>query len=128
MNHSDKPAAALLIVDDQEHIRDVMYAALRGRGVACWVASSGEAAIRILIAHADEIGAALVDLYMPAMDGLATVAALRAIKPNLQCLLATGGGAVDEAQFLASGAHSVIAKPFMADDLYDLLSRISDVR
>jgi DNA-binding response OmpR family regulator len=98
-------ASAVLIVDDHEHVRQFTYVALCARGVRCWLAPRGEAAVAILKAHADEIGAALIDLKMPE-----TVVALRAIKPDLTCLLCHGGPGVDEASFLASGAVGVILK------------------
>jgi CheY-like chemotaxis protein len=129
LDPSEKTTAAVLIVDDQEYVRQFTYVALRARGVRCWLAPNGEAAVAILKAHTDEIGAAIVDLKMPEMDGLATVAALRAVNPDLACLLVTGGAGLDETSFLASGAVGVISKPYIVDQLCSaLVSRLGGDR
>lgn len=128
MNPTEKPDAAVLIVDDQENICRLVDVALRNRGVTCWVAHSGAAAIEVLREHVTEIGCALVDMNMPAMDGIATVRGLRAIKPSLWCLLCTGSGDIDDDAFLASGAIGVITKPFTLDQLERVLACLRGAR
>ena len=119
---------AVLIVDDQEAVRQMFYLALRARGVACWVAGGTDVAVEILSEHAGEICCALVDVNMPAVDGLATIAKLRAIKPDLSCFLLTSSGMVDESAFLASGAVGVLPKPFTIDEMHGVLTRLCDAR
>jgi DNA-binding response OmpR family regulator len=73
-----------------------------------------------------ELGANLVilDIFMPEMDGLETLAALRAHAPRLPIIVMSGGGATGmdllvEAKLL--GANWTIAKPFTLDEIMALV-------
>jgi CheY-like chemotaxis protein len=124
MSSADAPQLTVLIVDDERYIRDVLAAHLRGQGIAVWLAASGPEAVAILQERGGEIGAAVVDVAMPGLDGYATVAALRAVRADLPCLL-IAAGEVSEAGFRASGAVGVLAKPFTPDDLYRAVLNLS---
>ena len=78
--------------------------------------------------RAGEICCALVDVSAPATNGLATVRALRTVKPSLPCYLVTGSIMIDEAAFLASGAVGIIPRPIGADELHAVLARLCDLR
>jgi CheY-like chemotaxis protein len=117
MSSTADPRPAVLVVDDQQYLRDMLGGVLRARGITTWLAAGGAEAVTILRDHSGEIGAALVAAAMPDLDGFATVAALRAVKADLPCLLMAAGD-VSEVAFRASGAFGVLAKPFTPDDLY----------
>jgi DNA-binding NtrC family response regulator len=123
VNTSNKAAAAVLIVDDQDNVRAVTATMLRARGIASWAAADGDAAVQLLNEHLDEIAVALVDLKMPGLDGLGTIKALHGIKPNLPCVITTGTATMDAVDLLASGAVASISKPFPLDELYRIISR-----
>jgi CheY-like chemotaxis protein len=76
--------------------------------------------------HWRELGANLVilDIFMPKMDGLEALAALRAHAPHLPIIVMSGGGATGmnlllEAKLL--GADWTIAKPFTVDEIMALV-------
>lgn len=123
MNTSPKAVASVLIVDDQDSVRALLCTVLRARGIGCWPAANSDAAIRLLEQHVDEIQVALIDLTMPGLDGLATVKALHAVKPELRCVIATGTATTDAEDLLACGAVGSINKPFDLDELYRLIAR-----
>jgi CheY-like chemotaxis protein len=117
MSSTADPQPAVLVVDDQQYIRDMLGGVLRAQGIAALLAAGGAEAVALLQERGGEIGAAVVDLTLPGMDGYATVAALRAVKADLPCLL-MAAGEVSEERFCASGAFGVLAKPFTPEDLY----------
>jgi CheY-like chemotaxis protein len=127
MSSTADPRPAVLVVDDEQYIRDLLGAHLRAQGIAVWLAADGPEAVAILHEHGDEIGAAVVDVAMPDLNGYAAVAALRAVKADLPCLL-IAAGEVSEAGFRASGAVGVLAKPFTPDDLYRAVLNLPGVK
>jgi CheY-like chemotaxis protein len=123
----DAPAPAVLVVDDHDSVRAALAAMLKAGGYRRHLAASGPEAVEVLRRHGDEIGAALVDLHMPGMDGPATVAALHGVRPCLPCLLLSGGE-ITEADFCASGAVGVLAKPLAAHELCQAVQSLLDRR
>ncbi|QWV93363.1 response regulator [Geomonas oryzisoli] len=107
----------VLIVDDEEMVRLVCRAMLRGLGYRTMVASDGPEAVALFREHADEIGVVIMDLSMPQMDGMTAAEHLRGIRPDVRIVLSSGFSAAEEARRL-SGHHGAqfIQKP------YDLVS------
>jgi len=122
------PAGALgavLVVDDEEVVRRACLRMLRALGRPALGAAGGQEAVELLRAHRGEIGAAIVDLSMPGMDGLATLEALLALEPGLPVLLSSG---FDEQALLGRGAEGRAAgflqKPYSLDDLRAAVARL----
>ncbi len=85
-----KPAyriASVLVVDDEEAQRLFVKGALEPLGYEVVLAKDGQEALKKMAAHSCRV--ALVDLKMPGMDGLKTVAALKAAQPDVACILMT---------------------------------------
>ena len=87
------PARTALLVDDEEGVRRMAARALARRGWAVLAAGSGEAALALL--HEDPariaaLGVVVSDAAMPGMDGPALVRAVRALRPGLPAILASG--------------------------------------
>lgn len=102
----------LLIVDDEEDLLHLLKRSIEP-DLECEVktASSGEEALRIL----DErpVDLALVDLKMPAMDGMELLGILRRSHPWLTVIMMTAHGCIDLAvQAIKAGAYDFITKPF----------------
>ncbi|MFC3123503.1 response regulator [Pseudoroseomonas globiformis] len=104
----------VLLVDDEEQVRQVLGATLRDQGYQVVEAADGPAAVM----HLDGGGAcdALVsDLAMPGMDGLAVVRAARQRRPGLPALLITGyagdAGAAALEEAAGAGALQLLHKP-----------------
>jgi len=110
----------ILVVDDDDAIRESIRLALTTGGMTVATAESGERALETFDAAFD---GAIVDLMMPGMNGFETIKALRARAPNLPIIVVSGalvqaGGAPDLLR-LALGLHGVaiLAKPFKLSDL-----------
>lgn len=116
---------ALLVVEDNDDIRKMLGATLTHFGFEIVLASSGADALSLYRAAPDRIGAVLMDVVMPDMDGVQTLAALRQIVPDVRCCFMTGqAGRYREEDLLAAGAAHVVAKPFLLVELTTVLKRL----
>jgi len=108
------PLSRVLVIDDQEEIRDIVAMALElTREWRVDTAHSGAAAIvAVREARPDVI---LLDFMMPGLDGPATLRRLRssAATRDIPVLFLTArASAIDRRRFTELGARGVIAKPF----------------
>jgi DNA-binding response OmpR family regulator len=111
----------LLIIDDNKSVRDSLRLFLERRGYTVLVASSGIEALMLAAAHA--IDAAIIDVNMPGMNGLAVCRTLRTRASeagwNLPVWMMTGARTPElERAALESGALMVLTKPFDYADLF----------
>ena len=81
-------APTVLVIDDEDLVRDVVARMIEDLGYAALTAVDGVAGLEVVAAH--DVDAVLVDLTMPRMNGADVVAALRARKPDLPIILCTG--------------------------------------
>ncbi|MEZ0229723.1 MAG: ATP-binding protein [Planctomycetota bacterium] len=104
----------ILIVDDEEHVRDLLAQICRELGHAPIVASNGAEALAIL-AGDDTVAAVLSDVRMPHMDGIALFEALRTnAHPLLERLVFLSGDLArpETSEFLKRAGRPVLPKPF----------------
>ncbi len=110
----------ILIVDDEESIRDVLYRMLQDEGYHCDVATDGSEALRK--AFAKDYDLVLLDIKMPGLSGMEVLAQLIAQRPNISVIMITAvidtKTAVDAMKL---GAYDYVTKPF---DLGDLGMRV----
>jgi len=107
----------VLVVDDDELVRESLEALLEALGHACAFAEGGEAALARLEAglRPDVV---LLDMNMPGMDGGATLPRLRLLEPDVPVLLVTGRVDQTALDLVASHAGvSLLGKPFGIRDL-----------
>jgi PAS domain S-box-containing protein len=107
----------ILVVDDEDHIRTLTQKTLERYGYQVVLARHGAEAVA-LYAQRRDIALVMTDLAMPVMDGVATVAALRAINPRLR-ILATSGHSTNDlrARAVDAGVATCITKPYTVDAL-----------
>ena len=114
-------ALTLLLVDDDEVLRERLGRALRERGFEVTTAESGEAAIAVARRDAPEF--AVVDLRMPGISGIEVLDALRAIDPATRVLMLTGYGSIATAvEATRRGAVGYLSKPADADEVVAALT------
>jgi two-component system OmpR family response regulator len=112
----------LLVVDDEEDIRDLLEGYLTGQGYDVLTAGDGTEMRRHMAAA--RIDLVLVDLGLPGEDGLRLTRYLRE-HTDVAVIIVTGKGEpVDRVVGLEVGADDYVAKPF---DLRELLARIRSV-
>jgi CheY-like chemotaxis protein len=87
--------ALVLVVDDEEDIRDIVQCALESRGMQVLLAENGERGIELFRAQADEIDLVLLDLTMPGLDGRAVLREIHTIRPDARVILSSGYSETD---------------------------------
>ena len=81
---------AVLVVDDEPAVRTLAGQVLERAGMTVWTAADGHDALRQFEAHSGEIGAVLLDLTMPGLDGGEVFQRLIAIDPGVKVILCSG--------------------------------------
>ena len=108
----------LLLVDDEESIRRVGRTMLEHLGFCVLAAADGLQAVQALREHGEEITCVLLDLTMPSMDGEEAFRQMRAIRPDLKVILASGYNEQSAVrQFVGQGLAGFIQKPFQLSTL-----------
>ena len=115
----------LVVVDDEQGIRDVVDRFARRAGFEVIACSGGREAISELgTRHAD---VALVDLRMPDIGGLDVIRAIRDLDPRCQTVLMTGYAAVETAvEAVKLGAMDYLSKPLDFGRLDQLLTTVRE--
>jgi two-component system response regulator HydG len=115
----------LVVVDDEQGIRDVVDRFARRAGFEVIACSGGREAISELgTRHAD---VALVDLRMPDLGGLDVIRAIRDLDPRCQTVLMTGYAAVETAvEAVKLGAMDYLSKPLDFGRLDQLLTTVRE--
>ncbi|MBD0325238.1 MAG: PAS domain S-box protein [Pyrinomonadaceae bacterium] len=115
----------VLVVDDEEAIREITKGTLETFGYKVLTAGDGTEAVALYAAHRDEIKIVLTDMMMPFMDGPATIRALQKLNPQVKIIAASGLAANEKAAEAASaGVKTFLAKPYTAEKLLTALSNI----
>ncbi|MDT8440322.1 MAG: sigma-54 dependent transcriptional regulator [Desulfuromonadales bacterium] len=104
----------ILIVDDEDFIRDNLERILAEDGFRPYSTDNGDDALRQV--NEQEIDLVLLDLNLGRQSGLDVLRALREVDPELLVIIITGYGTVESAvEALKMGAYDYIKKPFKAD-------------
>jgi DNA-binding response OmpR family regulator len=107
---------AVLVIDDDPHIRELVQALLTGAGLQTLPAGDGREALRVL--GEATVDLCVVDAMMPHLDGVSFTAAARRYYPDLPLLMLTAKGQLgDKAKAFAAGADDYLVKPFEGAEL-----------
>ena len=107
----------ILIVDDEEVLRDVLDAVLRREGFDVVLASTGEEALSLLDGEG-EIDLVILDIMLPGISGIDTLRAIRISSPHLPVIIITAFSSIDGAiEAMKHGAFHYIPKPFKNDEV-----------
>ena len=114
--------ASILVVDDEEHIRDLLSDTLGARGYHVEKAENGLMALKVL--NEKQVDLILLDIRMPIKDGLGLLDEIKERLPQLPVIIVTGLASNEEVQeALQRGAFSCLRKPFEIDTLVDEVER-----
>jgi two-component system, NtrC family, response regulator PilR len=107
----------ILIVDDEEVLRDVLDVVLRREGFEIAMASSGEEALSVLDED-DNIDLIILDIMLPGISGIDTLRAIRISNPTLPVIIITAFSSIDGAiEAMKHGAFHYIPKPFKNEEV-----------
>ncbi len=114
--------AAVLIVEDDEELRDWVSMELTRHGFSVESAPNGRMALDAQKRRRFDL--AVVDLRLPGMNGIETVVALKQRDPDIEAVVATGHATVPDAVgAMKSGAYDFIQKPYTLRQLLPLLEK-----
>jgi DNA-binding NtrC family response regulator len=119
-------ASKILVVDDEERIRTILAAILRGEGYLVETAADGIEALDRGTAFRPDV--LVVDLQMPRMDGIETISRFKERVPHAAAIILTAHGSIQSAvEAIKKGAYDYLTKPFDNDQLLMVVRRACDL-
>lgn len=128
LNTELKRQPGVLVVDDEELIRDMASCFLNRIGLDCICAKNGKEAVDFFSESPDKIDLVLMDIVMPSMDGREAAFKIKQIDPEAKILF-TSGYSHDKA-FLESIQHASIGflhKPYQLDEFFETIAHALDL-
>jgi DNA-binding NtrC family response regulator len=116
---------SVLLVDDEVQFVETLVKRLVKRGVKVASAHSGQQALDALAGSgATRTDVVILDVKMPGMDGLETLAAIKEAHPLVEVIMLTGHATVESAiEGMKNGAYDYLMKPCDLDLLMDKLNQ-----
>ncbi len=100
----------VLVVDDEEGIRETLSGIFEDEGCTILTANSGEEALSLLKEHSPDL--VLLDIWLPGIDGIQTLEEIKTIRPDLPVIMISGHGNIELAvKATRSGAYDFLEKP-----------------
>ena len=119
--------ATLLVADDDPGLRESLERTLTREGYRVVLASDGRAALERV--QAGGVDLIVTDLKMPGLTGLELLRAAKAIMPDVDVILLTAFGTVEEAvKAMKDGAYDFLTKPFRREQLIKLIDKALERR
>jgi two-component system nitrogen regulation response regulator NtrX len=101
---------AVLIIDDEDGIRESLSGIFEDEGYSVFTAGSGEEALKVLKEQSPDL--IMLDVWLPGMDGIQTLKEIRNIKPDLPVIMISGHGNIELAvKATKTGAYDFLEKP-----------------
>ncbi len=117
--------ARILVIDDDEAIRQGIRRFLAGQGYEVEVAENGKEALRLFEAEPADL--VITDINMPEMDGIEIITTFQKLSPGVPVVAISGGGLMPKELLLGNadllGAVESLPKPFELDDLLGAVER-----
>jgi CheY-like chemotaxis protein len=121
---ADKPGTTVLLIDDDEMLRDVGSAMLAALGYSVLKAVDGVEAVDLFQQRGD-IGLVMSDISMPRMDGWQTLSALRALSPTVRIIFVTGyDQRLAQKSEYPDQPDAVLYKPFTIQKLQETIDLV----
>ena len=115
--------AKILVIDDEEGIRNLLDTLLRRKGYDVVLAESGPTGLELFRRERPDV--VVLDLKMPGMDGLTVLQQVHSLNPKQPVILLTGAGTTEvEQQVQAHGVTEYVEKEFSLHRLGDALKRL----
>lgn len=119
----------ILIIDDDEQMRDLLCRTMEYAGFTADAAADGRKGLRLFEKKSYDL--VITDLIMPEQEGMETITFLRKEYPNIKIIAISGGGRIGPETYLPAakelGADDVLAKPFSIDEITSAVKSLLDV-
>lgn len=118
--------AKILLIDDDNSVRDILGKTLTYFGHAVTTACNGREGLELFALISPDL--VITDIVMPEKEGLEVLMALRTQRPPVKIIAMSGGGRGNAADYLhiakCMGASVVLAKPFSHDQLLSAIASL----
>lgn len=118
--------SAILVIDDDSAVREVIREILAQEGHAVTIAENGREAVRRLADASFDL--VITDLIMPEQEGIETITEIRQRDGDIPILAISGGGRLGPGDYLETarymGADATLAKPFGRQELLAVIKRL----
>jgi len=122
----DKEKINLLIVEDDDQLRESLQRHLSDQNYDVSTASNGNEAIPLLYGRG--FRAIVLDIKMPYLDGFKVLQFIKSTFPDIKVIVLTGYGDLTNIQKCRSlGADEIINKPYNLENLFDTIRRLLKV-
>src|SRR5476651_1233703 len=122
--HGSQIASEILIVDDEEDIRDLIAGILRDEGFETRVAGDSDGALNAVRQRRPQLVVLDIWLQGSKLDGIQVLDTLKREQPDLPVVMISGHGSIETAvASIKKGAYDFIEKPFKADRLIHVVAR-----
>ncbi|MEZ4386560.1 MAG: PAS domain S-box protein [Candidatus Krumholzibacteriia bacterium] len=117
----------LLVVDDDEMVRNLTRQMLERAGYQVLSARDGEDAMELFMAHATEVAALVIDVVMPRMDGRQLYDNISELRPGVPVLFCSSYSAdLLESEYMLRVGGTLLAKPFRVAELLLRVRQVLD--
>ncbi len=126
-NRTVRGSGVVLVIDDEEVVREMARRTLERDGYTVLVAESGPAAIDILKRRPGKVDLAVLDLSMPGMNGEEVLPALRRLRPEMKVFVSSGYSEAEAmSMFHGQRVSGFIQKPYTSAALAERVSHALD--
>ena len=117
---------SILVVDDEELVRDFTAKALQREGFTVTTCEDGVEAVRLFRDDPARFDVVLLDMVMPRMNGLDTFRLMRALNPDVLVVIASGFSQDRQVEMMLNeGAREFLKKPFHLEELLAAIGKAS---
>jgi len=113
----------VLVVDDEEFVRNTLYYFLNQKGCRVTLAEDGKYGLEI--AKQNPFDIIFMDYLMPKMGGVKAAKEILKHNDNVKIVFITGKEVADENEIIKSGVYSIIKKPFEIEDIYSVAKKVA---
>ncbi|MER3522778.1 MAG: hypothetical protein C4326_01585 [Ignavibacteria bacterium] len=119
----------LLIIEDEEMLRDLVTVLLEEKGYTILAAEDGKRGVELYEEHRDTIAAVITDMGLPIMSGEEVFHRIRAVNPQAKIILASGFVEPDvKADLMGRGVGGFIQKPYTVNEIVRVVREVLDTR
>ena len=126
MNQTDQRKNHVLIIDDDELIREFLASLLEDEGYGILTAEDGAEGIEVFRAHAPQLCVVILDLIMPIMDGVQAFREIVTLRSDVPVIIASGSMYHSINDIEHNGIHPAgfLHKPYVPDELIQMVQNV----
>ncbi len=120
---------SILVVDDEDQIREITKKTLETHGYRVITANDGKEAIALYLQHRELIKVVLMDMIMPIMDGSTSIRELHKINPELKIIAVSGLIEKDKlAKVYEAHKYAFLMKPYTTEKLLNTIYNVINTK